>query len=156
MIREERVPPGSKVKLTPPEVSAYVQGFASDLSGHGVRNLKVQLLPGGAKGTAVVDFSKARGPNTEGGLIWRTLLSGERPVELTARVRPASAGYVIVDVENLTVSGLEMSGGTLDFMITNLLNPHMPGFRFGEPVELEHNVERLDFSATGVQISIKR
>jgi hypothetical protein len=152
-IESERLPPGTRVELTPEEVLAYAQ---HELPA-GVRNPRLQLVgPGMATGTALVDFVKLRqGQGVEPGWLLSTLLNGERPVSVTARIRSAR-GQATVDVQQVQISGMTIDGGALNFLIQNVLLPLYPDAAVGRPFQLGHRIEQLSVQPAGVSVLIGR
>jgi hypothetical protein len=152
-IDSDRLPPGARVRLTPPELIAYAAHQAPD----GVRNLNLELPePGVVKGSALVDFARVR--RSQGhppGWLLSMLLNGERPVSVTARIRSAG-GTATVDVQRVEISGMVIDGATLDFLIQNVLLPLYPTAAVGRPFELGNRVERLDVQRGWVDVVIGR
>jgi len=151
LIEGDRLKPGSRVELTPQELNAY----AAHEVPAGVRNPRLQVTaPGLATGSALVDFGKVR--RAQGhppGWLMSMLLDGERPVSVTARIRSAN-GSATVDVERVQISGLQIDGGTLDFLIQNILLPMYPDAAVGRPFALGHRIEKLDVQPRAVGVVI--
>lgn len=145
--------PGAKVTLTSRELNAYVAHEAPA----GVRNTKLEIVsPGVAVGTATVDFGQVR--RAQGhppGWLMAKLLDGERPVSVTAHI-VSSNGHATVEVQRVDVSGIEIDGGTLDFLIENVLLPLYPDATVNRPFELGHHIERLDIEPAAVGVFIGR
>src|SRR5580658_608078 len=122
-IEGERLHPGERVDLSLAELNAYVVKEAPV----GVRNPHVVLAAEETvRGTALVDFGKLRrGQGYEPGWLMSKLLDGERPVSATARIH-SGAGKVTVDVQRASISGVEIDGKTLDFLIRNFILPFYP------------------------------
>jgi hypothetical protein len=152
-IESDRLKPGTRVELSPQELNAYAAKEVPD----GVRNTKVQIVaPEVATGSALVDFGKVRrAQGQRPGWLMSMLLDGERPVSVTARVR-SSGGRATVDVQRVQISGLEIDGATLDFLIDNILMPMYPTAAVGRPFELGHRIERLDVQPRAVGVIIGR
>lgn len=152
-IESDRLRAGTRVELTSRELTAY----AAHEVPPGVRNPRVQLVsPGVATGTALVDFVKLRrGQGTEPGWLMSTLLNGERPVSVTARIRSAS-GQATVDVQQVQISGMTIDGSALDFLIQNVLLPLYPDAAVGRPFELGHRIEQLSVRPGTVTVLIGR
>jgi hypothetical protein len=151
LIESDRLKPGSRVQLTTQEVTAYVEHELPD----GVRNPKVEILsPGIARGSALIDFGKmrrAQGYNP--GWLMSKLLDGEHPVSVTARIR-SGGGSATVDVQRVEISGIQIDGGTLDFLIQNFLIPMYPDAAVGRPFELGHRIAQLDVQPAAVAVLI--
>lgn len=152
LIEAERLRPGTTVTLTPQEIDAYVAHEAPD----GVRNPRLELGSGVAKGSALVDFARVR--RSQGhppGWLLSKLLEGERPVSVTARLRSGN-GRAVVDVEKVEISGMEIDGDMLDFLIQNFLLPLYPDAAVGRPFELGHHIERINVNRGAVGVVIGR
>ena len=152
-IESDRLRSGTRVELTPGEMTAWAQHEAPQ----GVRNPRIQLIgPGLARGSALVDFNKLqRAQGYEPGWLMARLLEGEKPVVVTARIRSAN-GRATVDVERAEVSGLSIDGKTLDFLIQNFLLPAYPDAAIGRPFELGHRIDRVDVQSAAVGVVIGR
>jgi hypothetical protein len=152
-IENERLPAGSRVELTPAELTAYAAKEAPP----GVRNPHLQFgTPQVVTGSALIDFGKVeRAQGRQPGWLMAKLLDGERPVSVTARIRSAH-GTATVDVERVEVSGIAIDGRTLDFLIQNVLLPLYPNAVVGRPFELGHRIDRLDVGASNVVVAIGR
>ena len=151
-IEANRLRAGARITLTPRELDAWVAREAPA----GVRNPRLELQAGIAKGAALVDFGKVR--RAQGhppGWLMAKLLDGERPVTVTARIRSAN-GQATVDVQRVEISGIAIDGGTLDFLIQNVLLPMYPNAAVGRPFELGHLIERLDVQPGAVGVVIGR
>jgi hypothetical protein len=143
--------PGTRVTLTPAELDAWVIHAIPE----GVRDPHVLLPSAGiATGTALIDFGKVR--RAQGhppGWLMSKLLDGERPVTVTARIRSAG-GQATVDVQRVAISGLEIDGQMLDFLIRNFLLELYPEAAVGRPFDLGHRIERLDVARGNVGVVI--
>jgi len=151
LIEGGRLLPGARVDLSLGELNA----FAAKEAPEGVRNPKL-VLEGTERvsGTALVDFGKLRrSQGYEPGWLLSKLLDGERPVSATARVHSGD-GKVTVDVEKASISGLEIDGKTLDFLIQNFILPFYPEAMVGRPVPMGFRIDRLQLAPTGVGVLI--
>jgi hypothetical protein len=154
LIEQDKTAPGSSVWLSLAELNAYVRGEARKVVPQGVRNGVLALGNGTATGSALVDFLKVR--ELKGGapnLILAWLLTGEKPVRVTARIQ-SGQGRATVFVEEVDVSGVKARGAVLDFLIANFLLPIFPDAKIGRPFQLEHGVERFEISPRGVNVRI--
>ncbi|MGA7235837.1 MAG: hypothetical protein WBY44_09165 [Bryobacteraceae bacterium] len=153
LIDSNSLRPGAKVTLSPRELNAYVAHEVPP----GVRNTALQIVsPGVATGSALIDFGKVR--RAQGhppGWLMSKLLDGERPVKVTARVL-SSKGHATVEVQRVEVSGVEIDGRTLDFLVQNLLLPMYPNAAIDRPFELGHRIERLELEPAAVGVVIGR
>lgn len=154
LIQQDSLKPGSRVVLTPGELNAYVRQEVSEVAADGVRNPRLELGPGTATASALIDFGKLR--RAEGkppGPIMAYLLDGERPITITARIRSAG-GTATVEVQQIEISGITIEGRLLDFLIHNYLMQMYPNAKVGEPFELGHRIERLDVQPSAVGVVI--
>ena len=154
MIEEDRAAPGSRIWLTMQELNAYARREAAEAVPQGLRNPKLELGPGQATGSALVDFLKIRelkGPPPNVLVAW--FLSGEKPIRATARIQSAQ-GQATVYVQQVTISGISARGAVLDFLIEHFLLPFYPDAKIGRPFQLKHNVDRLEIGSAGVTVII--
>ena len=152
-IETGRLKPGARVELMPRELNAYAEHEVPE----GVRNPKLEITAAEiATGSAQVDFSKlARAQGWQAGRLLAMLLSGERPVSVTVRIR-SSGGQATVDVQRVSISGIAIDGATLDFLILSVLLPLYPDAVVGRPFDLGSRIERLDLQPRGVGVVIGR
>jgi hypothetical protein len=156
LIEHDSLKPGSRVVLTPAELNAYARQEIAERAPDGVRNPRLELGPGTATATALIDFGKLR--RAEGkppGRFMSYLLDGERPVTITARIRSAD-GSATVDVQQVEISGVVIEGLMLDFLIRNYVMQAYPSAKVGEPFALGHRIERLDVQPSAVGVIIGR
>ncbi len=153
LVESDKLKAGSRVELSVAELNAYA---AHELPA-GVRNPRLGIpAPGIATGSALVDFGKLqRARGSQPGWLMSMLLNGERPVTVTVSIR-SSRGQAVVDVQRVGISGFEIEGATLDFLIHNILLPLYPNAVVGQPFELGHRIEKLDVQTRGVTAIIGR
>ena len=155
LIESDRLRHGTRVPLTSGELNAYVQQEAALAFPQGVRAPKLVLAQGGATGSAFIDFGKVRrAQGNPPGWLMSKLLDGERPVEVTARIR-SGGGTATVDLESVRISGLTIEGRTLDFLIRYYLQPNYPDAKVGTPFQLEHGIDRLEVKPGAVDVVIR-
>jgi hypothetical protein len=153
LISSDRLLAGARIELSSAELNAYAQHEVPP----GVRNPKLQLVARGeATGSAMVDFGKVRrAQGDQPGWLMSKLLDGERPVSVTVRIH-SSAGTAKVDVLRVDVSGVEIDGKVLDFLIQNVLLPLYPNAMVGRTFDLSHRIDRLEVGPAGVSVVIGR
>ena len=151
LIEADRLRPGSRVVLSLAELTAYAEREVPA----GVRNPRLQVVsPGVATGTAMVDFGKLRrAQGYRPGWLMSRLLDGERPVSVTARI-DTGAGKATVEVQRVEISGLEIDGKTLEFLIQNFLIPMYPEAAVGRPFEMGHRIQKLEIQPAAVGVLI--
>ena len=152
-IESDRLRAGSRVELSVRELDAYAEREVPE----GVRNPRLQLVaPGVATGTAMMNFGKLRRAlGYQTGWLMSKLLDGDRPVSVTARIR-SGGGQATVDLQRVEISGIAIDGGTLDFLVQNILLPLYPNAVVGRPFELGHRIEKLDIGTAAVAVVIGR
>jgi hypothetical protein len=148
-----RLSPGARVELTMAELNAYARHEVPD----GVRDPELQVTaPEIVTGAAMVDFEKVqRALGGQPGWVMRTLLGGERPISVTARIR-SGGGKATVEVQKVRISGMEIEGATLNFLIENVLLSLYPDAAVNRPFELGDRIDRLDVQPKGVTVIIGR
>jgi hypothetical protein len=151
LIESGHLRPGARVDLSLGELNA----FAVKEAPAGVRNPKLGIsAPDTVSGTALVDFGKLRrAQGYEPGWLLSKLLDGERPVSATARIR-SGGGKVTVEVQRASISGLEIDGKTLEFIVQNFILPFYPDAMVGRPVEMGFHIDRLQVVPAGVGVVI--
>lgn len=152
LIQEDRAAPGSRIWLSIGELNDYVRHEAIKVVPQGLRNPRLELGHSSAAAYALIDFLKVRelkGAPPSLLLVW--LLSGERPVRVTAQIQ-SSQGRATVNVEEVDMAGISARGAVLDFLIDNFFLPFYPEAKIGRPFELGHNVDRLEVSPQGVSV----
>jgi hypothetical protein len=151
LIESGRLQAGARVDLSSGELNA----FAGREAPVGIRNPKLELTePDTVTGTALVDFGKLRrAQGYQPGWLMSKLLDGERSVRVIARVR-SGGGQVTVDVKSAEISGLEIDGRTLDFVIRNFVLPFYPEAMVGRPVAMGFRIDRLQMAPAGVAVLI--
>lgn len=152
LIDSDSLRPGVRMVLTLAEINAYAAGEAPE----GVRDTRIRIPAAGeAIGSATVDFLKLRqAQGATPGWLASKLLTGERPVSVTARLH-SSDGYATVDIEQVTISGVTIDGRTLEFLIQDVLLPLYPDAAVGRPFELGHRIQSLDLTTAGVTVRIR-
>ncbi|MEX2263109.1 MAG: hypothetical protein WD696_14230 [Bryobacteraceae bacterium] len=155
-IQADRLQPGSLVSLSAGELNAYVEQEVRGVVPEGIRNPKVHLGSGTATASGMIDFVKVgRSKGQEPGWLLSTLLEGERPVSVNARIR-SSNGTAVVDVQRVEVSGVPIEGKMLEYLIDNYLRTYYPEAKVGEPFELGHRIDRLEVKPAAVGIVIRK
>jgi hypothetical protein len=121
----------------------------------GVRNPQLGLTgPNTITGSALIDFGKvSRASGHTPGWLLSKLLDGERPVSVTARIS-SSDGQARVDVDRVSISGLQIDGSTLDFLIRNVLLPLYPNAAIGRSFQLSHRIQKFDLRPHSLGIVI--
>ncbi len=102
----------------------------------------------------MVDFGKVRrAQGYQPGWLMSKLLDGERPVSVTARI-DSGGGKATVRVERVEISGFQIDGSSLDFLIQNFVIPLYPDAAVDRPFEMGHRIEKLDIQPAAVGVWI--
>jgi len=153
LIESGRLRPGARVDLSVRELNAFAEKEAPA----GVRDPELKFSdPETVSGQALVDFGKLqRAQGYHPGFLMAKLLDGERPVSATVRVH-SGAGKVTVEVERAAISGIEIDGRTIEFLIQNFIEPFYPEAVVGRPVAMGYRIDRLQVAPAGVGVVIGR
>ncbi|MEZ5401538.1 MAG: hypothetical protein R2729_17835 [Bryobacteraceae bacterium] len=153
-IESERLPAGSRITFSTEEINAYAAAQVSASVGDAIREPRLEFDSGRATGSATVDFVRLQTQRGQPpGTLLRWMLKGEKPVSVRVRFRSAN-GEGQVDVEEVSISGVPLSGRALDLLIDYYLRPRYPEVAIGEPFDLRHKVEQIDLTALGVLVRI--
>ncbi|MBC7924677.1 MAG: hypothetical protein H7039_03385, partial [Bryobacteraceae bacterium] len=105
-----------------------------------------------ASGRALIDFVRLRSaqgkpPN------WflRTLLQGEHEIAVTTTVR-SGGGNATVDIKSVSIAGVPITGGALDFLIRNYLMPNYPDAKVGQPFALKYRIDRIEVAPNAAYV----
>jgi hypothetical protein len=156
LIEQERARPGTRVVLTSRELNAYARHEVSQSAPDGVREPRIELGPNSATATALVDFAKVqRAQGDSPGWLMSQMLEGERPVKVTARLQSAR-GQATVQIDQVEISGMNIQGAVLDFLLRNYVLPMFPDARIGQPFALAHHIDHIEVQPAEAAILIGR
>jgi hypothetical protein len=150
LIEEDRAAPGARIWISVKELNAYAAVEALQVVPKGLRSPRLVLGQGSAVAYASVDLLKvqelkASPPNAL--LAW--FLSGERPLELKARMQ-SGQGRATIYLDEMRLSNVSARGVVLDFLVEHFLLPFYPAATIGRPFDLKHRVDRLEITPAGV------
>lgn len=147
--------PGSVIVFTPAEMNAWARGRVPQMY-QGIRDPSVQLGAGTATGSAFVDFLKMRQGEglTTNSLIAR-LIAGERPLKVSIQLE-SSHGRATARLTRLEISGVAVTGATLDFLVNEFFLHLFPDAKVNQPFELHDNIDRIELRPDGVRVTIKK
>jgi hypothetical protein len=156
VIQSGKAKPGAVFVFTVAELNAWARAKLPTIVPEGVRNIRLELGNGTATGYAVVNFLKVRhGQGIETGWFMSKLIDGEKPVKVSVRIESAH-GRAAVYLQSVEISGLAVSGSTLDFLIDNFFKPLYPDAKINQQFELDDNVDRLEIRPPDARAVIKR
>ena len=155
-IEARKVKPGSLVIFTGPELNAWAREKVPQVVPEGVRNPRLELGNGTATAYALINFLKVRhGQGVETNWLISKLIDGEKPVKVNVRIQSAR-GHATVYLQRVEISGLAISGSTLDFFIDNFFKPLYPEAKINEAFELADNVDHIEVHPVDARALIKR
>jgi hypothetical protein len=156
IIQSGKAKPGSVFVFTINELNAWVLYKLPGIVPEGVRNPRLELGNGTATAYLLVNFLKVRhGQGLETSWLISKLIDGEKPVKVNARIESAK-GRATVYLQRVEISGLAVSGSTLDFLIDNFFRPLYPDAKIDQPFELADNVDHIEIRPTEARAVIKR
>ncbi len=156
VIQSGKAKPGSVFIFTVADLNAWARAKLPTIVPEGVRDARLELGNGTATGYAVVNFLKVRhGQGVETGWFLSKLIDGEKPVKVSVRIE-SSRGRATVYLQRVEISGLAVSGSTLDFLIDNFFRPLYPEAKINQPFELEDRVDRLEIHPADARAVMKR
>jgi|GEM_PF-537593 len=152
-IEEGRLAPGARVRITAGEMNSWVEMKARIYVPQGLSNPHLQFGNGRVTGSARIDFLKLRQAATgeAPGWIAKNLFAGERPVSVTVRVE-SSGGRARVNVESVEISGVQIQGQALDFLIQNYVLPAFPAATIDEWFALAPGIGHFTIDSEGVSV----
>jgi hypothetical protein len=156
LIQQDKAPRGAVIVLGQDELNLYARNQIARSFRQGIRGARLDLGAGRATGFAYVDFPKlGQAIGRPLGRLLSWLLAGERRVQVEAHIR-SGAGKAQVDLDRVEISGISVSGATLDYLIRNFVRPYYPDAAIGQPFLLAHHVERLEVRPAEVRVVIAR
>ncbi len=149
-----RIPAGSSVLITAAELNSWVSAEAKAYFPEGLRNPRLEFADGEVTGYALMDFVKMRQAATGEPPGWaaKNLFGGERPVTVTVRIESRD-GQARVDVESVEVSGIQIEGRVLDFLIQNYLIPTFPDAKVDQWFGLAFRIDHITISPQGASVT---
>lgn len=142
--------------FTAADLNAWIRFKVPQVVPEGLRQPRLELGYNSATGYALVDFLKVRkGAGVETNWLVAKIIQGEKPVRASARIQSAN-GRLTVYLQRVEISGLAVSGGTLDFLIQTFFLPFYPNAKINEPVELADGIERIETTPAEARIYMKR
>jgi hypothetical protein len=156
IIESGKAKPGAVFIFTSAELNAWARYKVPLVVPEGVRNPRLELGNGTATAYALVNFLKVRhGQGVETNWLISKLIDGEKPVKVNVRIQSAR-GQAIVYLQRVEISGLAISGSTLDFFIDNFFKPLYPNSKINEPFDLADNVDHIEVHPADARALIKR
>lgn len=156
VIESGKAKPGSMFVFSSAELNAWARAKVKTKFPEGVRAPRLELGNGTATAWAAINFLKVRhGQGLETNWFISKLIDGEKPVKVIVRIESAR-GRATVYLQRVEISGLAVSGSTLDFLIDNFFKPLYPDAKINQPFELEDNVDRIEVHPPDARVVIKR
>jgi hypothetical protein len=111
------------------------------------KNAALQLQADGATATGLVDFdllrkAQNRSGDSTGDWLFSKLLAGEHPVTVTVQVS-SGHGLMTVHPTLVQISGMTLSGRTLQFVIANFVQPYFGASVVDQPFKLAPQLSQV-------------
>jgi hypothetical protein len=156
VIQSGKAKPGSEFVFTVAELNAWGRNEVKGLFPEGIRNTRLELGNGTATVYMLVDFLKIRhGKKLETGWLLSKMLEGERPLRVTGRIESAH-GRATVHLTLVSISGVPISGSSLDFLVETFFKPFYPDAKINQPFPLHDNVDHIEVVPSEARAVIKR
>lgn len=155
-IESGKARPGAIYSFSAGDLTAYARSQIPQVAPEGVRQPRLELGNGTASAYALIDFLRLRhsqGSDTP----WfiAKLIEGERPVKVEARIQSAG-GKATVYLQRVEISGLAVTGATLQFLIDTFFVPLYPDAKINAPFELSERVDRIEVTPTQARVLIRK
>jgi len=148
--------PGEVIVFAEAELNAWVRAKAPAVVPQGFREPRLELSSQTATAYALVDFLKVRNATgLETSWLIGKLIEGEKPVKVTAQIQSAH-GHATVHLVRVEISGLMVSGRTLDFLIHTFFLPLYPDAKIDEPFDLADDIDRIEVGSGEARVYIKK
>lgn len=152
-IESGKVRSGTVFSFSPSDLTAYARSEIPHVP-EGVRQPRLEFGYGTASAYALIDFLRIRhGQGEQTPWLISKLIEGERPVKVETRIKSAG-GKATVYLERVEISGLAVTGSTLDFLVNTFFLPLYPNAKINEPFELSDRVDRIEVSPTQARVLI--
>ena len=137
-------PPPTRTELSEEEINAYFAAGKVDLPA-GVESVRFESEPGVVKATTRVDFERIKA----GRSLFNTLLEvfrGVHDVDVVAHAH-AAAGVGYVEVDSVSLDGVEIPRFVLQLFVANYIQPKYPNLGLDSSFRLP---DRIDQATVGV------
>jgi hypothetical protein len=145
-IEKDRWPTNGTISFNPEELVALGMAQIDAVAPGAVERPQLKLVRDGATATAVINFDRLRQSstttNSTGEWLYSRFLTGEHPVSVTVEVT-SSGGKMTVHPTAVTISGVTLSGGGLEFLLNTFVLPRYPNAVIDRPFPLRDNIERI-------------
>ena len=148
---------GTVIPFTPAELNSYARSELASVGTQGIRQPRVELGNGTATGYALIDFLRIQQNGQASNVPWLVarLIEGERSVKVSTRI-VSSGGTATVFLQRVEISGVSVSGGTLDFLVNEFFRPLYREAKINQPFALRKGIERLEVTAAAAKVIIGR
>lgn len=155
-IQSGKARPGAVFTFSAGDLNAYARSELPQIVPEGVRQPRLELGQGTASGYALIDFLRLRhSQGSETPWLMAKLIEGEKPVKVDVRIE-SSRGQAIVYLQRVEISGLAVSGSTLDFLLKTFFLPLYPDAKINAPFELSDRVDRIEVSPSQARVLIRK
>jgi hypothetical protein len=159
LIQKDRWPRNDAISFNSEELVALGMAQINPAAPGAVERPQLTLGRNGATARAVINFDRLRQnssrTNSTGEWLYSRFLTGERPVTVTVEVS-SRAGTMTIHPTSVTISGVTLSGGGLEFLLNTFLLPRYPDAVIDRPFPLRSNIDRIQVSAENALVIRKQ
>jgi hypothetical protein len=153
-IQTGRSRPGTVFTFTSSDLNAYARSEAAQIVPEGLRQPRLELGNGSASAFAFIDFLRirhAQGENTP--WLIAKLIEGERPIRVQTHIQ-SGGGKATIFLDRVEISGVAVTGSTLNFLIDTFFHPLYPDAKINQPFELADRVDRIEVTPSQARVLI--
>ncbi len=142
-IEAEQLLPGETINLSEDELNSYLKYQYAPEMPAGVRDVRVNIRSDSGVVEAYVDVAKLQRDNASPlGMLGAMLFDGEQHIKAQCRYTSAE-GQGNIEVESVEIDGRPLPKFVLDWLIANVVQPHVRYFVVGEPAPLPAKVRQI-------------
>lgn len=149
-IQKDHWPSNGAISFNSQELVALGMAQINAAAPGAVERPQLILVRDGATASAVINFDRLRqssaATNSTGDWLYSRFLTGEHPVSVTVEVS-SGEGKMTVHPTAVTISGVTLSGGGLEFLLNTFVLPRYPEAVIDRPFPLGANIERIQVGA---------
>jgi hypothetical protein len=155
LIQKDRWPTNRSILFNSQELLALGMVQIDAVAPGAVERPQLTLVRDGATANAVINFDRLKqsssGKNLAGEWLYSRFLTGEHPVTVTVEVS-SGEGKMTVHPSAVSISGVTLSGGGLEFLLNSFVLPRYPDAVIDRPFPLGDNIDRIQVSAGNAMV----
>lgn len=158
MIEQNRWPASRSISFDSNELLALARSQMDNSVAAAIQKPELHLENAGATATALVDFdqlrSKTKASDSVRDWLMQGMVSGQHSISVSVQVT-SGAGTMTVHPTSVTISGVTVSGDTLQFLIRNFVVPRYPDAAIDKPFVLNNNIKRVSVTPAAAIVFAK-